>query len=109
MTLVQPFSGGNPLQIAKKIVDEEYEAIKDEYYSPMLIQTVKKCMTATESERPNIIELCQLIVDIIMNHLDYMREKDSVITLEIKQLKEKLRFFEGPTSTGFKGFSTIEA
>jgi hypothetical protein len=44
-----------------------------------------------------------------MNHLDYMREKDNVTTLEMKQIKEKLRFFEGPTSTGFKEFSTIEA
>ena len=46
MTLSQPFSGNNPLSIAKKIVDGEYEPIKEDYYSPMLIMIVKKCMIA---------------------------------------------------------------
>jgi hypothetical protein len=38
-----------------------------------------------------------------------MRETDHFKTTEIKQLKERLKYFEGPTSTGFKGFSTTEA
>lgn len=44
-----------------------------------------------------------------MNQLDYMRETDHFKSTEIKQLKERLKYFEGPTSTGFKGFSTTEA
>lgn len=58
MTLSQPFSGNNPLSIAKKIVDGEYEPIKEENYSPLLIETVQKCMTADPEKRPNIIQLC---------------------------------------------------
>jgi hypothetical protein len=50
-----------------------------------------------------------MMVDVIMNQLDYMRETDHFKTAEIKQLKERLRYFEGPTSTGFKNFSTTEA
>jgi len=48
MTLSQPFSGNNPLSIAKKIVDGEYEEIHEEdgFYSPMLIQIVRRCMDA---------------------------------------------------------------
>lgn len=47
MTLSQPFSGNNPLSIAKKIVDGEFEPIKEDgFYSPMLIQIVKICMSA---------------------------------------------------------------
>ena len=38
-----------------------------------------------------------------------MRESDHFKSSEIKQLKERLRHFEGPTSTGFKNFSTTEA
>lgn len=37
MTLSQPFSGNNPLSIAKHIVDGEYAPIPDDYYSAMLI------------------------------------------------------------------------
>jgi hypothetical protein len=36
MTLKQPFSGNNPLTLAKKIVDGEFDEIKDDFYSPML-------------------------------------------------------------------------
>jgi len=66
-------------------------------------------MTADQGQRPNITELCQMMVDVLMAQLDFMREKDHVNTMEIKQLKDRVRIFEGPTSTGFKGFSTIEA
>jgi hypothetical protein len=27
----------------------------------------------------------------------------------VRHLKEKLKYYEGPTSTGFKGFSSAEA
>jgi len=50
-----------------------------------------------------------MMVDVIMNQLDYMREKEHFKSSEIKQLKERLKYFEGPTTTGFKGFSTTEA
>ena len=83
MTLSQPFSGNNPLSIAKKIVDGEYERIGDETYSPMLVQTVEKCMTADQTYRPNITELCQMMVDVIMNQLDFMREKDQMNNMEM--------------------------
>ena len=109
MTLSQPFSASNPLSIAKKIVDGEYTPIPDDYYSPLLLDTVKKCMTADQNYRPNITEICQLMVDVLMAQLDFMREKDNLSSMEIKQLKERLKSFEGPTTTGFKGFSTSEA
>ena len=58
MTFSQPFSAGNPLTVAKKIVDGEYEPIDPKLYSPLLIATVKACMTADPSKRPDILELC---------------------------------------------------
>lgn len=111
MTLQQPFSGNNPLSIAKKIVDGEYEEIREEdgYYSPMLIQIVRRCMDADQNTRPNITELCQMMVDIVMQQLDFLRIKDQANTQEVRHLKDKLKYYEGPTSTGFKGFSSAEA
>lgn len=46
MTFTQPFSAGNPLTVAKKIVDGDYEPLNNEFYSSMLISVIKKCMTA---------------------------------------------------------------
>ena len=67
MSLQQPFSGNNPLSIAKKIVDGDYDPISDDgFYSSMLIQIVRRCMTADQEKRPNIAELCQMMVDIVM-------------------------------------------
>jgi hypothetical protein len=46
MTFKQPFLAGNPLTIASKIVDGEYEPVNETHYSQTLINTVKACMTA---------------------------------------------------------------
>lgn len=73
MTFTSPFSAGNPLTVAKKIVDGEYEQVNDQHYSKMLILTVKACMTADPSKRPNVVELCQLMVPVIMDQLDALR------------------------------------
>ena len=67
MTFSQPFSAGNPLTVAKKIVDGEYEPINEAHYSQLLIQTVKACMTADPVQRPNVLELCQLMVPVVMD------------------------------------------
>ena len=58
MTFTQPFSAGNPLTVAKKIVDGDYEQLIEDFYSHMLISVINKCMTANPKVRPNIIELC---------------------------------------------------
>ena len=54
LTLKQPFSGTNPLTIAKMIVDNEYEPLPDDTYSPLLLNVVRKCMTADQEYRPSI-------------------------------------------------------
>jgi NIMA (never in mitosis gene a)-related kinase len=58
MTFSQPFSAGNALTIANKIVHGEYEPVNETHYSKLLIQTVKACMTADPKQRPNVIDLC---------------------------------------------------
>ena len=50
-----------------------------------------------------------MMVDIVMQQLDFLRIKDQVNTQDIRHLKDKLKYYEGPTSTGFKGFSSAEA
>jgi hypothetical protein len=39
------------------IVDGKYAAVNPDHYSPMLINAVKRCMTADPLKRPNVVEL----------------------------------------------------
>jgi hypothetical protein len=52
--------------VAKKIVDGDYEALTEDFYSVMLTGVIKKCMTANPKLRPNILELCQLMIPVLM-------------------------------------------
>ena len=73
MTFKQPFSAGNPLTIASKIVDGEYEQVNPQHYSELLINTCKACMTNDPKARPNVLELGQLMVSVVMEQLDTLR------------------------------------
>jgi serine/threonine protein kinase len=66
MTFTQPFSAGNPLTVAKKIVDGDYEPLNDDFYSPILIDVIRKMMTANPKVRPNVLDLCKMMVPILM-------------------------------------------
>lgn len=88
--------------MAKKIVDGEYEQVNEQHYSPMLIQTVKACMTADPAKRPNVIDLCQLMIPAVMDQLDQLRQSGFSSVKEIKVLKDRLKVFEG-TSNAFAG------
>jgi hypothetical protein len=49
------FSGNNPLQMAKKIVTQEYERIPQEAASGKLRKIVQICMEKDPDKRPDII------------------------------------------------------
>ncbi|CDW74066.1 serine threonine-protein kinase nek10 [Stylonychia lemnae] len=108
MTFIQPFSAGNPLTVAKKIVDGDYEPLNDDFYSPMLIAVIRKTMTAIPKQRPNILELCQMMVPILMQQMDDLRIKDDKNTRELKYLKERVKMFEGTSASGFKGLQGLQ-
>ena len=71
----------------------------------MLIAVIRKQMTANPKQRPNVLELCQMMVPVLMQQLDSLRTKDDKSTLEIKWLKDKLKVFDGTSASGFKGFT----
>jgi len=92
--------------VAKKIVDGDYDPLQEgENYSKLLIGVIKKCMTANPKQRPNTVELCQLMVPVLMQQIDDLRGKEFKNQQEIKYLRERLRLFEGTSASGFKGFS----
>lgn len=101
MMFTQPFSAGNPLTVAKKIVDGEYEPIDPRDYSQLLIQTVRACMTADPEKRPNVLELCQLMVPVVMDQLDALRTASYSSQQEIKHLRDRARAFDQTSTTQF--------
>lgn len=87
-----PFQSNNPLMLAKKIVDQEYERIdpKDTQYSPLLQQFIEKCLTYDSARRPSIIQLLTLITPKIIEEMDALKAKDQLLNAEIVGLTKKM-------------------
>lgn len=59
-------------------------------------------MTADPKLRPNVLELGQLMVSVIMEQCDTLRQQANLSQIEIKFLKDKMKLFEGTvTQTQF--------
>jgi len=69
-TLRDPFSGTNPLSVARKIVESEYEQLDLSTHSEMLISTCQRCLTVTPDDRPDITAVCQLVTPALIKHLE---------------------------------------
>ncbi|GAX79138.1 hypothetical protein CEUSTIGMA_g6578.t1 [Chlamydomonas eustigma] len=74
MMLKPPFDGTNPLSVASKIVEGNYESVNDlpgaVAYSMHLKQLVKVLMTVDPNKRPSIQEVAGMIVGQIMTQLE---------------------------------------
>eukprot|EP00931_Biecheleriopsis_adriatica_P077152 TRINITY_DN50771_c0_g1_i1.p1 TRINITY_DN50771_c0_g1~~TRINITY_DN50771_c0_g1_i1.p1 ORF type:complete len:1325 (-),score=261.01 TRINITY_DN50771_c0_g1_i1:45-3818(-) len=69
-TLRDPFSGSNPLSVARKIVESAYDPLDEDENSAMLRETCQKCLTVDPDMRPDIQEVCQLITPALVRHLE---------------------------------------
>ncbi|XP_076465974.1 serine/threonine-protein kinase Nek10-like [Babylonia areolata] len=65
-----PFFSNNMLTLVKKIVAAEYAPITEDIYSKRLIDTVKSCLTVAPEERPDILELCAGLTDLLLVYID---------------------------------------
>ena len=59
--------------LANKIVQLEYEELNQTYYSDELSRLIKLCLCKNESERPNILELLELISHKTINYIDQLK------------------------------------
>ncbi|KAL4469437.1 hypothetical protein ABPG74_004690 [Tetrahymena malaccensis] len=93
MMLKPPFQSGNPLMLAKKIVDLEYESITKAnapQYSQELIEIVSRCLTVEEKERPSILEILSSISSQLVQHIDLLKDKEQYMNQEIILLTRKM-------------------
>lgn len=95
-TLQQPFSGENPLAIARKIVEEDYVRLSPKLYSLALVNVVKSCMTVDPEQRPSILEVCQLIAPLLMMQIDELKEKEVRMAGQLRQANEKMLLAREP-------------
>lgn len=70
-TLKDPFSGSNPLSVARKIVECDYERLDPAQHSPMLLGTCQRCLAVDPECRPDIQEVCNLITPALVRHLEF--------------------------------------
>jgi serine/threonine protein kinase len=94
ITLKPPFQSSNPLTLAKKIVDLEYEKIElaalSLQYSPELIAFVEQCLVYDEAKRLSILQLLALITPHVVEQMDAAREKEQILNEEIIGLTRKM-------------------
>lgn len=84
-TLNPPFTGENPLAIARKIVEEEYVPLSVKDFSPLFVNLVKACMTVAAEERPDILYVCQMIGPLLIFQIDEFRRNEDKITKSNKK------------------------
>lgn len=90
MALKAPFSGNNPLFIAKNIVNGEYTIDLPPNYSEELQNMVRLCLCKNQMERHDARELLKLTVDKITVLMDELKDKESVLSDEITTMNKKI-------------------
>ncbi|XP_053323974.1 serine/threonine-protein kinase Nek10 [Spea bombifrons] len=88
-TLNPPFHSTNMLSLATKIVEAAYEPIPEGIYSQKVANTIRRCLTSDTELRPDIVEVCALISDIMMKYIDSL--STSQLALEKKMERERKR------------------
>ncbi|KAM8966542.1 serine/threonine-protein kinase Nek10 [Pelodytes ibericus] len=69
-TLNPPFHSTNMLSLATKIVEAVYAPIPEGIYSEKITTTIKRCLTSDAELRPDIVEVCSVISDVVMKYID---------------------------------------
>ncbi|KAG8572933.1 hypothetical protein GDO81_012219 [Engystomops pustulosus] len=88
-TLNPPFHSTNMLSLATKIVEAVYVPVPDGLYSEKVSNIIKRCLTSDADLRPDIVEVCALISDVMMKYMDTL--SSSQIALEKKLERERKR------------------
>ncbi|XP_041650215.1 serine/threonine-protein kinase Nek10 [Cheilinus undulatus] len=68
--LQPPFYSSNMLSLANKIVEAEYEPIKDGAFSERVTNMIKWCLSPDPDQRPDIVAVSSRISDLMMRLMD---------------------------------------
>jgi serine/threonine protein kinase len=106
MTLKPPFTGTNPLLLAKNIVNKEFTSLLPEQYSDDLKQIVQACLAKDEEERPNASQILKMAADKVIMYSDELKEKEIGLADEIVNMNKKINMGTGFGGTHTRPFGT---
>ncbi|KAE8596739.1 hypothetical protein XENTR_v10016225 [Xenopus tropicalis] len=87
--LIPPFHSTNMLSLASKIVEAVYEPVPEGIYSEKVKHVITRCLTSDAELRPDIVEVCSLISDVMMKYVDGL--SSCQLTMERKLERERKR------------------
>ena len=73
--LSPPFSGANPLAVARSIVEGDFTL--PDTFSPLLGTTVARLLTVDPDARPDILEVAALISPLLLTELDRLAKAEA--------------------------------
>ena len=85
--LSPPFSGANPLAVARSIVEGDFTPLPDTF-SPLLSTTVARLLTVDPDARPDILEVAALISPLLLTELDRLAKAEAGLRDEVRIERE---------------------
>ena len=77
-----PFEGGNPLVVARKIVEGTYAPL-DDSYSELMALVIPRLLCVSPEQRPDIDEVAQMISPLLVSELERVREAERELRAEV--------------------------
>ena len=82
-----PFSGDNPLTIAKNVCEGNYERLNEnDFKSEEIIDLVDKCLIVNWKQRINIDKVCQILGPFLFDYISETKSKETQLQKEILDL-----------------------
>ena len=82
-----PFSGDNPLTIAKNVCEGNYERLtENDFKVPEIIELVNNCLTVDWKQRINIDTVCQILGPFLFDYISETKSKEEQLQKEIMDL-----------------------
>ena len=82
-----PFSGDNPLTIAKNVCEGNYEKLNEnDFKSEEIIDLVHNCLIVDWKKRINIDNVCQILGPFLFDYISETKSKETQLQKEILEL-----------------------
>ena len=82
-----PFSGDNPLTIAKNVCEGNYEKLNEnDFKSEEIIELVHNCLIVDWKKRINIDNVCQILGPFLFDYISETKSKETQLQKEILEL-----------------------
>jgi len=82
-----PFQGGNPLVVARTIVEGTYAPL-DDGYSELMARVIPRLLCVRPEQRPDIDEVAQMISPLLVSELERVRKAEHELRAEVSMERD---------------------